>query len=318
MHKRVRIGQLKIGMYVEEIELGSGAQQRRGFFVQDKLDLKKLMACNGISAVVDVKRGADVKSSRPANETRKSAKASIGLDLSFCSRELAAARSTLAAAAPAFSALISSGRSGSINIYAAGSVVSDLMLTASAHPSALIGLTRLKKKDEVTFLHSLSVCVLMITLGRALGIDDAHVKELGIGGLLHDFGKIRIPKRILLKEGPLSGEEFEIIKKHPQFGYDMLQQTPQTSDYVLNICRYHHEKFDGTGYPEGKRGEEIPFEARLASICDVYDALTTIRPYKKAWSTSMACEWMTSAYGHFDSAILEAFVSCIKKHDLSL
>lgn len=199
-------------------------------------------------------------------------------------------------------------RRGFIN--AASQAVERIMSEAMTNAGALIGVAKLKKKDEGTFLHSLSVSALMmVAFGRSLGLDEETIRLLGLGGLVHDLGKVALPIELLRKPGKLTGEELALIRTHPERGLEMLAQVVSLPKVVLDICLYHHEKFDGSGYPRKLMGSGIPFAARLAAICDVYDALTSIRPYKRASTQAQAIDTMLLSAGHFDPDLLKAFVS---------
>jgi putative nucleotidyltransferase with HDIG domain len=168
-------------------------------------------------------------------------------------------------------------------------------------------MTRMKTKDEATFLHSLAVSALMIRLARHLKIDKFLVPVLGMGGLLHDIGKIGTPIEILTKTGALTDAEMEIIRLHPERGHHMLSRGKGMPEIVLDVCLHHHERLDGKGYPSGLRDGEISLYARMAAICDVYDALTA-RPYKKPWTASEAISWMLDTKGLFDRDVLREFI----------
>ncbi|MCE4136161.1 HD-GYP domain-containing protein, partial [Klebsiella pneumoniae] len=147
------------------------------------------------------------------------------------------------------------------------------------HPSALTSLVRLKAKDRYTFLHSVAVCALMVSLGRQLGLSDDEVRDAGLAGLLHDIGKIAIPPEVLNKPGALTDAEFRHVIVHPQAGHDILTGDSSMRDIALDVCLHHHERMDGTGYPHKLAGEGISLFARMGAICDVYDAVTSDRPY---------------------------------------
>lgn len=165
-------------------------------------------------------------------------------------------------------------------------------------------------RDEETGNHVVRMAKYSRIIAEQLGFskDDADVIEMAAP--MHDIGKIGIRDDILLKPGKLTHEEFEIMKRHTIIGYDILKDSP--SKYlqmggVIALC--HHEKFDGTGYPYGKKGTEIPIEARIVAVADVYDALVSDRPYKNAWSTDASLDYMESHSGkHFDPDALHAFI----------
>lgn len=190
-------------------------------------------------------------------------------------------------------------------------VVSDITETIERSPRALLSVTRLKNKDEYTYLHSVAVCTLMVNVSRHLGHDEAVVRDMGLAGLLHDIGKMGIPEEVLNKPGRLTDDEFALVRSHPEHGYQLLLEADDMVDAALDVCRHHHEKMDGTGYPFGLTGDQLTVAARLGAICDVYDALTSDRIYKEAWTPSEAVSAMWSWDGHFDRALLFAFMQSI-------
>ncbi len=145
----------------------------------------------------------------------------------------------------------------------------------------LLNLIDIRHHDEYTFAHSINVCVLAILMGIRKGLEKPELEELGIGGILHDLGKIRIEHEILNKPGKLTKEEIDTMKQHPTYGYEILCFDREIGSIPREIAYQHHEQYDGRGYPRGLRGEEIHQYAVIAALADVYDALTTDRPYRK-------------------------------------
>ncbi|MFO1470779.1 MAG: HD domain-containing phosphohydrolase [Turneriella sp.] len=152
-----------------------------------------------------------------------------------------------------------------------------------------------------------------VAIGRAAGLSEIMLNNLGQASMMHDVGKIGIPDAILLKPGKLTEEEFHIMKSHPKIGYQLLSGLE--SDMIqmaASIALTHHEKFDGSGYPQGLRGEDIPVAGRIVAIADVFDALTTDRPYKQAWSFKEAAQFIRDGSGsQFDPALITYFDSVI-------
>lgn len=178
--------------------------------------------------------------------------------------------------------------------------------------SAALWLTTLKELSEYTAIHCINVCILSLTFGRHLGLSEAELRNLGIGALLHDVGKARTPPEILEKPGPLTEEEFEIIKRHPEDGYRLLSDARHMSRQILDIIRLHHERMDGSGYTFGHSGDDIPLHVRLVSIIDAYDAMTSDRVYQNAKSPDMALKTLYDARGQrFDNRLVEHFIRCI-------
>lgn len=191
-------------------------------------------------------------------------------------------------------------------------LVEEISESVMRNAGAMIGLARLKTTDDYTYMHSVAVCALMIALGRQLELDDEQIRLAGLAGLLHDIGKMAVPLPILNKPGKLTDEEFNAVKQHPAKGHQMLLETPGMPEAALDVCLHHHEKIDGSGYPEGLKGDQISLFARMGAICDVYDAITSNRPYKQGWcpaeSLRRMAEW---SKGHFDERLFAAFIKCI-------
>lgn len=170
----------------------------------------------------------------------------------------------------------------------------------------------LELRDITTKNHTVRATDLTLRLARAFGVDSAQFKDIYYGSLLHDVGKMGIPDSILLKEAPLEPSEMKIIKMHPGLAYEMLAPIPFFKR-ALNIPYCHHEKFDGTGYPRGLAEDEIPFEARLFSIVDVYDALTNDRPYRKSWGKEKTIEYIREEKGKsFEAQVVNKFIEVIR------
>jgi HD-GYP domain-containing protein (c-di-GMP phosphodiesterase class II) len=187
-------------------------------------------------------------------------------------------------------------------------LVDALAAEVENNAAAILGVLRLKSRDQYTYLHSVAVSALMMNLARTMGADPARLPEIGMAGLLHDAGKIDIPDTILNKPGPLTDREFAIMRSHPSRGHSLLLAGIGVPKLALDVCLHHHERPDGRGYPEGLSGERLSLAARMGAICDVYDALTSDRAYKNAWSPQRALAEMQRWDGQFDPAVLSAFL----------
>jgi HD-GYP domain-containing protein (c-di-GMP phosphodiesterase class II) len=191
-------------------------------------------------------------------------------------------------------------------------VVQSITESILRNPGALVGLLRIKTKDDYTFLHSVSVCTLLVAFCRSRNIAADVTHQAGLGGLLHDTGKALVPDAILNKPGPLTDEEFAIIKRHPRDGYDILRKTPEVGPIPLDITLHHHERRDGSGYPGKQANEQISELAQMAAIVDVYDAITADRCYHKGMSAAAALrkiyEWSKF---HFNPQYAQEFMRCV-------
>lgn len=171
-------------------------------------------------------------------------------------------------------------------------------------PDLFMQVTRLKAKDKGTYLHSVVVAGLMSQMAVLLDFDDELVEEIGRAGILHDLGKLLIPNAILNKPGKLTPAETRMIRAHPEIGYRHMKKLGGVSDIILDVCRLHHEALDGSGYPLGLKDDEISLIVRICTVCDVFDALTSVRAYKKAWSTTQALTWMYDQPHLFDRKLI--------------
>jgi HD-GYP domain-containing protein (c-di-GMP phosphodiesterase class II) len=177
-----------------------------------------------------------------------------------------------------------------------------------AYNSTLEGWSRaMDLRDKETEGHSRRVAAITVGLGREMGLSEVELAHVYRGALLHDIGKLGVPDSILLKPGKLTDEEWVIMRKHPQYAYDMIFPISYLEP-AMDIPYCHHEKWDGSGYPRGLKGEEIPLAARIFAVVDVWDALTSDRPYRAEWPANRVREYIRSQSGtHFDPRIVEAF-----------
>lgn len=171
----------------------------------------------------------------------------------------------------------------------------------------------LELKDKETEGHSRRVTETTLDLAEAMGVPAEDLEHIYRGAILHDIGKLAVPDNILKKEGPLTKEEREVISRHPETAYNLLKQIPYL-EKALEIPYCHHEKLDGSGYPRGLRGEEIPLAARMFAVVDVWDALSSDRPYRKAWSREQVVEYLKAESGkHFDPQVVDVFLTLVEK-----
>lgn len=180
------------------------------------------------------------------------------------------------------------------------------------NPQALSCLSALKKRDEYTYLHSLSVCILSVSFGRYLGLPRERLLDLGYGAFLHDIGKMRIPDSVLNKPEALSPAEMAIMRKHPQYGVDIVEGSDRIPASSRNVIYSHHERLDGSGYAEGTQGARIAPLTHIVSVCDTYDAIISHRPYKEAKSPLDATAILYRSRGRlFDPGLVQRFIGCI-------
>jgi len=191
-------------------------------------------------------------------------------------------------------------------------IAEELLDSVLSNKNVLLSLIDIKSMDSYTYAHSVNVAVISIVIGISLSLSKRNLTYLCIGALIHDIGKSFIPSEILQKPGSLTYEEFEIIKTHPKCGYDFLGEFLTLSSQIKMIVLQHHERFDGLGYPNGITGKKISYLARIVCIADVYDALTSDRPYKRAMCPNDVLEYLMSNAGTlFDYDIINVFCKVV-------
>ncbi|MCG8673657.1 MAG: HD-GYP domain-containing protein [Pseudomonadales bacterium] len=192
------------------------------------------------------------------------------------------------------------------------SAVDPMVESIMRNPDACMWLARLKNKDSYTYKHSMGASVWAVALGRQIGLPKVDLKNLAIGTMLCDVGKLKLPAGLLNKESRLSKGEFTMVKSHVELGLESLRQSSGLNNQILDIVAYHHERFNGTGYPKKLKGVKIPVLARIAAIADCYDAMTSERPYASAISPSLAVrklyEWRDE---DFQSELIEEFIQAV-------
>ncbi|CAN7723172.1 HD-GYP domain-containing protein [Rhizobium sp. LjRoot98] len=315
MLKRIKRHQVRVGMFVTDIEdpLRDEAAPVRSFLLKDEAAAAKVRASNIISLVIDIRRGVDVGSGPAQPEARQGEASLSSLSRAFTQAEIKEALQTIEQTRPLLDTLFANVRlSGAATFEPADRAVEQIAKSMESNPAALIGITRLKTKDEYTFLHSLAVSALMVHFARFLKFDEQAVRILGVSGLLHDIGKMVMPDALLSKKGALTDEEMAQIRTHPVRGYELLSRQADMPQIVLDVCLHHHERIDGKGYPFGLSDEQLSPSARIAAICDVYDAMTSARPYKRAWTPAETLRMMLKSEGHFDRHLLAQFNASLR------
>jgi len=325
MLKRIAVKDVRMGMFITEL-CGSWMEHpffKTKFLLEDHLDLESLIK-SGIKEVwINTSKGLDADEIVPGktlsdieHETEqmlRDAARAKRTEKTSMDEEVKIARRVCNKSKEAVISMFNDARMGkAIEVAHAQELVEEISESVLRQPHALISLARLKNADEYTYMHSVAVCALMIALARQLNLDDNLVRECGLAGLLHDLGKMGIPNKILNKPGKLTDEEFTTIKSHPQLGAGILMHNPLVSPMVLDVVLHHHEKVDGSGYPHKLSGDTISLFAKMGAVCDVYDAITSNRPYKKGWSPAESIRKMAEwSKGHFDESVFQAFVKTV-------
>lgn len=326
MLKRIRVDQLTLGMHIKEF-CGSWMEHpfwRSGFVLKDPKDLERILASSIKEVWIDSDKGGDVPAGQNAvSEAQSDAQVEREL-LALAQAQRRTEPVTVAAeyeravriclqSKKAVVSMFQEARMGkTVDAAGAQRLVDEISDSVSRNASALISLARLKTADDYTYMHSVAVCAMMIALARQLGLDEAQTRSAGLAGLLHDLGKAATPMKVLNKPGKLTDAEFTIIKSHPLQGHAMLMAVGNVDPIALDVCLHHHEKTDGSGYPKGLKDAEISLFAKMAAVCDVYDAITSNRPYKNGWDPAESLRKMAEwAEGHFDHRVFQAFVKSL-------
>lgn len=314
--KSIQPADVKLGMYVHGFQ-GSWMSHpfwRTGFVLTDAGMVDTIRRSSVAAVLIDITRGAPVDEATPHAPVKAAAARERGTELTAEQREQDRRLAMRVAdeAKRVVKQIFDGVRSGNaLDLTGVPTVVETISDALSHNRAMLIGVLRLKTKDEYTYHHSVSVCTLMVNLARELRLDEGEVQRLGLAGLFHDIGKVGISEAILNKPGQLNDIEFEAMRQHTRHGHALLSSVEGLPEVALDVCLHHHERIDGTGYPFGLGADKIGLAARMGAICDVYDALTSTRVYKSAYSPIAAVTAMASWEGHFDQKLLFSFMKSI-------
>lgn len=323
MLKKIAIDELVLGMHLHGFDSAwvDHPFWRSRFTLKDPADLAAIRASTVRECWIDVAKGLDVAPPAPgAGAPAEPAAppptaAPAPREASAFDDELRRASALCKRSREAVIQMFGEVRMGrALDTSACAELVEDVTASVFRNPGALISLARLKRADDYTYMHSVAVCALMVALGRTLGMDEARCREAGLAGLVHDMGKALMPPEVLNKPGKLSADEFEIIKSHPLRGHELLSGAHGVAEEALDVVLHHHERIDGRGYPHGLAGDAITQIARMGAVCDVYDAITSNRPYKAGWDPAESIAQMAGWQGHFDRTIFAAFVKTVGIH----
>ena len=320
MLKKIAVEHVRLGMHLQAF-CGAWIDHpfwRTRFVLVDPQDLRLILDSSIKEVWIDASLGLDVDVGEAVAEAEvmpqeemAPQKAAAPQKATF-NDEVKRAAKICAKGKEAVVSMFHEARMGNaIEAEAVAPLVEEISNSVLRNPGALISLARLKTADDYTYMHSVAVCALMIALAGKLGLDEQQTRDAGMAGLLHDLGKALIPLALLNKPGKLTQEEFNLVKTHPAQGYQLLLGGSGISDITKDVCLHHHERIDGGGYPRGLNGESLSLFAKMGAVCDVYDAITSNRPYKAGWCPAESIKRMAEWKGHFDPAIFQAFVKSL-------
>ena len=335
MLKKIRVDQVRLGMHLHALE-GAWMDHpfwKTRFIIREAEQLKKLQDSVIAEVWIDPGKGLDVveevaapapaaapvtavarPAALPARPSQRPAPSSTPVpppSRSFA-EEMRTATAVCQKGKAQMEKMFSEARLGrAIDAEACMPLVHDISDSVIRNPGAFVSLARLKTQDDYSYMHSVAVCALMVALGRELGFDEEQCRSAGTAGLLHDVGKALMPLDILNKPGKLTDVEFDVMRSHPMRGYELLQEARGADPSAMEVCLHHHERFDGGGYPHKLPHDKLNQLVRMGSICDVYDAITSDRPYKSGWDPADSIGKMASWKGQFDPVVFATFVKSV-------
>ncbi|WP_404365459.1 HD-GYP domain-containing protein [Marinobacter sp.] len=324
MIKRIPVSALNVGMYITDLNndwIPHNTQRRRGIIRNDET-IQRVRDLGVTHVYIDAARGLDSPDGVPAHEIDESNQALLGESGSLSpavkarktlDEEFSFALKTHEEAQTLVGNLMQNVKFGkAIDLSPVHELAENLLGSVSRNPNALACLGRIREKDNYLLEHSVNLSVLMSIFGRSLGHTDEVLYQTIVGALLHDIGKILTPNDILFKPGRLTPAEFQIMKEHARHSRDLLQATEGIGELTVLTAAQHHERMDGSGYPEGLKGAEISIHGRMVAIADVYDAITSDRVYHRSMTPSQGLKKLLEWSGdHLDGELVRQFIRCI-------
>ena len=326
MNKQIRIDELTLGMVIEKLDRSwlSTPFFSHKMTITSTKQIAQLKACGVQTLTVRVK-DEEVRKEAPTqstiddtpieatSESTDPAPASAPLYVPF-EEELPAAKQVYQAAKTIVQNAMQDVRLGrAINVDAVQSVITDMTESVFRNPDALPSLSRLKQFDEYTFYHSVNTALLAMSLGRSLGFDRSMIHLAGVGTLLHDIGKMKVPLEILNKPGRFEPHEMEIVKQHVLRGVEVLSNTTGLGDTYIQPALEHHERVNGAGYPHQRAHQDISQVGLITAVVDIYDAMTSDRVYHKGKPAHEVLQllYRLSLEGHLDPTLVQRFIQVV-------
>lgn len=324
MVKKIPVDKLRPGMFIKDFCCGWLEHPffSRQLTVRDGKTIRKIID-HGIREVyIDTSKGLDVAEAPSEAEVHQELQAemtrvldtgSVDLNTVPLARELGRATEVRREAATLVKNMMGDIRLGKqIEMEKVNPMVERMVGSILRNKDALLSLVRIKQAHEYTYLHCLAVCALMLAFSRSLELEREDIHQIGVGALLHDIGKMRVPAEILNKQGPLTEDEFERVKEHVEYGCAILSEAQSIPPAAMLVAAEHHERKDGSGYPRGLRGGQISRFGRMAAIVDIYDALTSDRCYRKGIAPTEAVRKLYElGRHHLDEELVHRFIRCV-------
>jgi len=310
MLKHIPVEELKPGMFIIDVTLSWSKKLglERTQYIEDE-GIIETFKQKGVKFIyIDPEKTRVIqKKAEPETEVKKVA---VEVELE---EEIKKALVIREEAKKVISSIMTDIRSGKkITVDEINSVVEKVVESVLGNHQTLVGLVRMQQKDQYIFKHAISSCALMVAFAASLGYDGGMQQELGVGALLHDIGMMNIPSTILNKPSKLNANEVEELRKHVQYGYEILDGTPGVPDTTLQMVLQHHERYNGSGYPNGLRKNEINKFGQMIALIDVYDAATFDKGYKKGITPSAAlAEILAKSNVEFETELVHSFIQCL-------
>ena len=312
-HPVIPVNQLQPGMYVLAIASQTGAMEiAQTGLVTNRQQVDALIRRGVLTVRVDLARSKlpgieQVVSPSPAHSAGSARPAGSGEGRELKIRRLYQEARELQGK---FIRHLKAGEP--IDITPLAAVAEEMVDTMFTHGDAMLCLARIRAKDAYLMEHSMNVAILLANFGRYLGLERNVLKELTLGGLLHDVGKIMTPDEVLNKPGKLTDEELEVMREHVVHSHDILAATAGITPIMLEVAANHHERLDGTGYPQRLKGDQLSLYTRMSGIVDVYDAVTADRVYKQGMQPTQAFRILLKGIDqHFDAELVTKFIKCM-------
>ncbi|MEH6626279.1 MAG: HD-GYP domain-containing protein [Motiliproteus sp.] len=322
MIKKIKIEMLAIGMYIHDLNCRWIDHNfvRNQFKVTDAALLKKVRDIGSRELYIDTAKGDDAENALSKKEDDRRQDQAVKEILQDVKppaskpaeyyQELSRAITLSRDASQLINNTMNDVRLGKqVKLEQTSKTVERMTQSLMRNPNALMGLGRIRDADQYTFEHSVSICTLMVAFAQYLKLDADAVHQIGIGAMLHDIGKIQVPDEILNKPGKLTDAEFDIMRGHAELSRQLLEKAPGITPIALAVAAEHHERYDGSGYPLGLKGDEISLYGQMAAIVDVYDAITSDRCYHKGMPPTVALrkiyEWSKF---HFNPGLAQRFI----------
>jgi len=331
MDRKVSTAYLKVGMYVSKLDRPwvQTPFLLQGFTIQDEEEIFTLVQhCNFV--YIDIDKGimadmylgdAPVAHTKHCLATNKQVEAILEtgkkkvdyIDASTAVEELPEAKAAIEKAANCVAKIVEHDlRKGKLDMVTVNNAVTPILDSMIRNSDAFMWLSKMRHHDAYSYEHSVKNCALGIALGRHMGLNKKELNTLATGLLLMDIGKIRLPKELLIKSTPLTSDEAELMRKHVAFTVEILRKTKGINEHIINIALTHHERYDGSGYPNGLVGIQTPVYGRMAAIIDCYDAMVSSTPYRKAIPEHKALQNIYNLRDKlFQQELVEQFMQCM-------